>query len=400
MKQIGFFLMASVFFYNCQSQVGIDTDKLLSNCEQKVKRTIQEMDVQDGFPRSVKKGNYRWSTTGISGWTSGFYPGLLWYLYEYSNDEQILEAAKTYTEKLEPIKELDWNTHDLGFMMYCSVGNGYRITGNEDYKSWLLQTADSLAALYNPRVGTILSWPWMKQKRGWPHNTIIDNMLNLELLFWASKNGGPDRYYDIAVTHARTTIRNHFRSDYSTYHVVVYDDQESKVLQRITDQGYSDESVWARGQAWAIYGFAMCYRETGLSEFRDAAIRASDYYLSQLPADFVPYWDFKLPTFEGEERDVSAAAIAASGFLDLAVELDDPKLKKKYLEAAKGTLQSLSSDKYLSRSTLAILDHSVGSKPHNSEIDVPIIYADYYYIEALLRLYKMDNGSFKLVKKE
>jgi unsaturated chondroitin disaccharide hydrolase len=370
---------------NNTSNPKFDVEEKLDFSKRKALEVLENIDVKDGFPRSIKKGEHKWSTSGISGWTSGFFPGMLWYLYEYSGDEKILEAAKAYSQNLKPIKELDWNTHDLGFMMYCSVGNGYRLTGNEEYKEWLLQTADSLAALYNPHVGTILSWPWMKRKRGWPHNTIIDNMLNLELLFWAAKNGGSKELYDMAVTHALTTIENHFRDDFSTYHVVVYDEQSPMVLQKITDQGFSDESVWARGQAWAIYGFTMCYRETGMTEFKEAAIRASDFYLNNLPSDYVPYWDFKLPSFTGEERDVSAAAIAASAFIELATLVEEKELEQKYLQAATNTLKSLSSN-YLSKTTMAILDHSVGSKPHDSEVDVPIIYADYYYVEALTRL--------------
>ncbi len=365
----------------------------LDYSKSKVIDSLDKMDVNEGFPRTVKKGESAWATTGVGGWTSGFYPGLLWYLYEYSGDTVLLEKAQCYTARLEPIRKLAWNTHDLGFMMYCGVGNGFRVTGKPEYKEWLLQTADSLALLFNPKVGTTLSWPWMKKRKGWPHNTIIDNMLNLELLFWASKNGGNPDYYDMAVSHAQTTLKNHFRPDNSSYHLVVYDDKTGQVLQKITDQGFADESVWSRGQAWAIYGFAMCYRETGLTEFRDAAIGMADYFLTHLPDDYVPYWDFKLPDVNGEERDASAAAIAASGLIDLVKHLEDPKLKSKYLCAAGEILASLSSDGYISHNTMAILDHSVGSKPHDSEIDVPIIYADYYYVEALTRMLQLERQS-------
>lgn len=365
-----------------------DADKQLDVCAEIVLSTVNDLEVSDGFPRSVKNGDYAWTCTGHTAWTSGFFPGMLWYLYDHTGDELFKTRAQAYSELLKPVKELEWGTHDLGFMMFNGVGNGYKITGDERYKNWLLETADSLATLYNPDVGTIHSWPWMERKRGWPHNTIIDNMLNLELLFWASQNGGGQRLYDIAVEHAQNTLKNHFREDFSTYHVVVYDNQSPGVLSRITDQGYADESVWARGQAWAIYGFTMCYRETGLPEFREAAIKATDYYLANLPEDFVPYWDFKLPDFEGEEKDASAAAIAASAMLELASITDDPELKHHYKQAALNTLKSLSTDTYMSAETMAILDHSVGSKPHDSEIDVPLVYADYYYVEALIRLSK------------
>ncbi len=367
-----------------EEKIEYSTSKLIQATEQ--------LSINDGFPRSVKQGDYNWSSTGIGGWTSGFFPGLLWYAYEYSGNEQLLDAAMQYSEKLKPLKELDWNTHDLGFMMFNSVGHGYRITGNPEYKQWLLQTADSLAALYNPEVGTIHSWPWMTRKNNWPHNTIIDNMLNLELLFWSAKNGGNPDHYQIAVTHALTTLKNHFREDYSSYHVLVYDSTSPNVLQKITDQGYSDESVWARGQAWALYGYVLCYRETGMPEFKDAAIQIADFYVNHLPSDFVPYWDFKLPSYENQEKDASAAAIAASGLVELSELLEEKNLKEKYLDVAVNTINSLSSDDYLSHDTMAILEHSVGSKPHDSEVDVPLIYADYYYVEALLRLWKITNN--------
>ena len=383
-------LLPLLCFLGCNSPHGddFDSEKQLDVCVEIGLSAVKDLDVSDGFPRSVKEGDYAWTCTGHTAWTSGFFPGMLWYLYEHSGNELLRTRAQAYSELLKPVKKLDWGTHDLGFMMFCGTGNGYKITGKEKYRDWLLETADSLAALYNPVVGTIHSWPWMERKRGWPHNTIIDNMLNLELLFWASKNGGDQRLYDIAVEHAHNTLRNHFRDDFSTYHVVVYDNQSQRVLSRITDQGYADESVWARGQAWAIYGFTMCYRETGLSEFREAAINAADYYLSNLPEDLVPYWDFKLPEFQGAEKDASAAAIATSAILELAYISDDQELKQRYKQAALNTLKTLSSDAYMSTETMAILDHSVGSKPHDSEIDVPLVYADYYYVEALIRLNK------------
>lgn len=385
-----YLLFFLVCFLGCKSVSvsSFNAENQLDYCVEEISETLKYLDVDNGFPRTVKEGDSLWTCTGYSAWTSGFFPGLLWYLYEHSGDKQLCEAATRFSDALEPVKSLSWNTHDVGFMMYNGVGHAARITGDKKYKKWMLQTADSLASLYNPDVGTILSWPWMKEKRGWPHNTIIDNMLNLELLFWASENGGDRRFYDIAVDHARTTMKNHFREDYSTYHVVVYNDHSSEVLKRITDQGYSDESVWARGQAWAIYGYAMCFRETGIPEFKTVAMNAADYFISHLPDDHVPYWDFEVPGKETEEKDASAAAIAASAFLELASLIEEPSEKNRYKEAALNILTTLSSEKYRSHDTSAILDHSVGSKPHESEIDLPIIYADYYYVEALVRLKK------------
>lgn len=398
MKKIIFITVSACFplllLWGCTIQqpatVHFNAEEHLQHFADKVKQTLPQMNVTDGFPRSVHQGDTAWSTTAYGGWTSGFYPGILWYLYEYSADEVFKQKAEEYTAAIEPLKSTDWKTHDFGFMMYNSVGIGYRLTGNEEYHQWLLQTADSLATLFNPAVGTLMSWPWMKQRNQWPHNTIIDNMLNLEFLFWAAGQGNNRNLYELAVSHARTTLANHFREDFSTWHVLVYDDKSPTVLQKITNQGYSDESVWARGQAWAIYGFTMCYRETGIPEFLDAAIKAADFFIDHLPEDHVPYWDFRLPSFDSEPRDASAGAIAASAFVELSSLVKSDQLNEKYYQAAANILHSLSHI-YLSENTMAILDHSTGSKPHNSEVDVSIIYADYYYLEALLRIHRLNK---------
>jgi unsaturated chondroitin disaccharide hydrolase len=392
LQQIFIILLLTAFGCNTSKPTitSFDTEPQLHHFTEKVKQTLSHMDVLSGFPRSVHQGDSIWSTTAYGGWTSGFYPGILWYLFEYSGDDIFRQKAEEYTAAIEPLKFTDWKTHDFGFMMYNSAGHGYRLTGNEDYQQWLQQTADSLATLFNPSVGTLMSWPWMKQRNQWPHNTIIDNMLNLEFLFWAAEKGNKKHLYNMAVSHARTTLANHFREDFSTWHVLVYDDSSPTVLQKITNQGYSDESVWSRGQAWAIYGYTMCYRETGIPEFLDAAIKAADFFIHHLPEDYVPYWDFRLPSFEDEPRDASAGAIAASAFVELSSLVNSKQLNKKYYHAATSILNSLSQD-YLSENTMAILDHSTGSKPHNSEVDVPIIYADYYYLEALLRMHRLNN---------
>jgi unsaturated chondroitin disaccharide hydrolase len=274
-------------------------------------------------------------------------------------------------------------------MAYCSIGNGYRLTGNPDYKKALIQAADSVACLFNPQVGTFLSWPNMVKKMDWPHNTIIDNMMNMELLFWASINGGEQRLYDIAYKHAETTMNNHFRPDYSAYHVIVYNDSTGQRIKGVTHQGYADETIWARGQAWAIYGFTMSYRETKDPRFLDVAQQTADIFLKRLPADMIPYWDFDAPGIPNEPRDASAAAITASALLELSVLSGN----KTYQDAAEKILLTLSSDSYHSGSrNTAFLLHSVGHKPNNSEVDASIIYADYYYIEALVRLKKIKEG--------
>lgn len=340
------------------------------------------------FPRYIAPGAEYWSTTDVNGWTSGYWPGILWYMYEYSGDEGLKNDAHRFTMPLQEAKNWHNKYHDLGLIAFCSFGNGYRLTQNAVYKSILLETADSLATLFNPNVGTILSWPWAWQ-RGWPHNTIIDNLMNLELLFWASKNGGDQRLYDIAVSHALTTLRDHVRDDYSTYHVVVYDSLTGGVEQKITHQGYSDDSMWARGQAWGIYGFTMAYRESGLPEFLDAAQNLTRVYIDRLPDDFVPYWDFDAPGIPDEYRDASSAAIVASALLELSTLVKTSRERRYYKNMAIKMLQSLSENYLSDGSDFAVLWHSLGHFNRGTEIDVPIIYADYYFIEALLRARKL-----------
>ena len=259
----------------------------------------------------------------------------------------------------------------------------------ENYKKILLATADTLATLYNPKVGTILSWP-IQLKHFGAHNTIIDNMINLELLFWASKNGGSKNLYDIAVKHATTTMNNHFRKDYSCYHVVLYDSVTGKKIKGVTHQGLNDSSMWARGQSWAIYGFTMCYRETSDPKFLDIAQKAADVYLKNLPEDLIPKWDFNAPA--DAPKDASAACVTASGLIELSGFVKDKEKAAFYLQKAEKMLENLSTEKYQSREkNSAFLLHSTGNKPANGEIDASIIYADYYYIEALLRLKKINK---------
>ncbi|WP_370862368.1 glycoside hydrolase family 88 protein [Parabacteroides faecis] len=372
----------------------LDTDASLKYCEQQVNRSLPLLKESFKIPRNIlsDESSGNWNCTSIYDWTSGFWPGILWYLYEYDHDENIKKAAERFTAALYPVVDRKADNHDLGFMMYCSLGNGYRLTGNEEYKKVLLRAADSLATLYDLRVGTIHSWPGMREKMGWPHNTIIDNMLNLELLFWAAKNGGGEQLYKIANRHAEVTMENQFRNDFSTCHVVVYDTITGNRIKQVTHQGYADSSMWARGQGWAIYGFTMCYRETRNPAFLETARKAADLYLSRLPEDMIPYWDFDAPGLPEEPRDASAAAVVASGLLEMSLYMQDEVDAEKYKSAAVKILASLSSPAYQSREhNQAFLLHSTGHKPNNSEIDASIIYADYYYIEALIRLDKINK---------
>ncbi|MCG2616952.1 glycoside hydrolase family 88 protein [Terrimonas sp. NA20] len=361
------------------------------------------------FPRTTNAEG-KLVATNMYDWTPGFFPGSLWYSYEFSKDPAMKAQAIRWTEKLEPLKDFTEH-HDLGFMMYCSFGNAYRLTGDTRYKDYLVQAAKSLSTRFDKRVGCIKSWNAFKSWHGqqmYYFPVIIDNMMNLELLFFATKVTGDSSYYRTAITHADNTLKNQFRKDYSSYHVICYDTITGKVLAKETAQGYADNSTWARGQAWAIYGYTMTYRETKDPKYLKAAMGMADWYLKskQLPADMVPFWDFNIKQngyTPGERsfatkselnfRDASAAAITASGLLELSEYAG--KKGKAYKNAAVKMLHSLASPSYKAaegENGNFLLKHSVGSIPHQVEIDVPLVYADYYFIEALQRYDRLVKG--------
>lgn len=365
--------------------------KHLDYCEAQATKTLAQLPDNSLIPRNIGPDKKNWNLVDYEDWTSGFWPGVLWQLYEYTHDEVWKTKAEYYSQLLVPLSERPATDHDLGFQIYNSIGHGYRITKSSTYKDILLTTARSLARLYNPKVGTILSWPVMVGKMNWPHNTIIDNMINLELLFWASHNGATE-LYDVAVKHAETTMNNHFREDHTTYHVVVYDPLSGKKIKGVTHQGFADESLWARGQAWAIYGFTMVYRETRDPRFLDFAQKVTDVYLNRLPENRIPYWDFDAPGILNQPRDASAAAVTASGLLELSGYVTDSEKAGYYMDQAVQMIQGLSTEVFQSRDqNPAFLLHSTGHYPNGSEIDYAIIYADYYYLEALLRLHKLTS---------
>lgn len=370
-----------------------DSSKVLEKSVSKTKETLKDFKDVDGFARNIPKDKTHWELVGAKDWCSGFWPGFLWYAYEYSGDENIKKEAERFTAPIKSIAYSPARNHDIGFMVYNSFGNGYRLTGNKEYKDVLLAAADTLATLYNPKVGSILSWPTQKKYR---HNTIIDNMMNLELLFWASKNGGDKKLYEIAESHAKVTMKNLMRPDGSLYHVGSFNEETGEFIKAVTHQGYADESMWARGQSWGIYGFAIAYRETGNTAFMEASMKLADHFLNRLPEDGIPFWDFDDPKIPDAPKDASAAAIAACGMLELSKLVNDSTLEDKYVDAAKSFVEILSSDAYYSGNTnQAILLHSTGHHPNNSEIDVPIIYADYYFMEALLRLKNLEETEKK-----
>ncbi|WP_282165553.1 glycoside hydrolase family 88 protein [Cellulophaga baltica] len=358
----------------------------------KTKETLKGLSVKDSFLRNIPENQTTWESVGVNDWCSGFWPGVLWYAYEASNDTSLKKEAEAFTA---PIKTIAYNSarnHDIGFMVYCSFGNGYRITGNPEYKEVLLSAADTLATLYNDKVGSILSWP--EKREEYAHNTIIDNMMNLELLFWAAKNGGDQRLYDIATSHAEVTMNNLVREDNSLYHLGSFNEETGEFLKGYTHQGYADESMWARGQTWGIYGFAMAYRETGRKDFLEISIKLADHFLERLPEDGIPFWDFDDPKIPNAPKDASAAAIAACGMFEIANLVEDVTLKNKFNTAATKFVEILSSYAYYSGDkNQALLLHSTGHLPNNSEIDMPIIYADYYYMEALMRLKKLEEAT-------
>ncbi len=378
-------------------------DKQLTNLLQETKADPM------AFPRTTDSAG-KLVTTDMYDWTPGFFPGCLWYDYEFTKDPSLKKAATEWTEKLEPLKTFTQH-HDLGFMMYCSYGNAYRITGKKQYKDILVQTAKSLSTRFDPKVGCIKSWNGFKSWHGnttYNYPVIIDNMINLELLFFASKATGNSTFKNIAVSHALTTMKNQVRPDYSCYHVVCYDSLTGKVLARETAQGYSDNSTWSRGQAWGIYGFTMVYRETKDKRFLETARKMADFYLNNknLPADKVAYWDFNAgqhgytPGINSHAnevktklRDVSAAAVVASALFELSTYLGADG--ETYRAAAIKIVHSLASTAYkakLGTNGGFLLKHSVGSLAHGFEIDVPLIYADYYFLEALHRYNNLLNG--------
>lgn len=408
MKVIKPFLFLAVFFMiACNSRKKeassnevqkSNTQMVLDLNQSKIKETIKGLSSADSFPRNIAKDKTSWEFVKARDWCSGFWPGVLWYAYEDSGDELIKIEAEKFTETLRPIAYTPAENHDIGFMIYCSYGNGYRLTGNEEYKEILLSAADTLATLYNPNVGSILSWPIKKEK--YDHNTIIDNMMNLELLFWAAKNGGDKRLYDIAASHADVTMKYIVRPDNAVYHLGEFNSLTGEFIKGHTHQGYADESMWARGQTWGIYGFVIAYRETGKQEYLDTSIKLADHFLNRLPEDGIPYWDFDDPKIPNAPKDASAAAIAACGMLEISGLVKDVELKEKYKNAARNFVEILSSKNYFSGDTnQALILHSTGHHPRNSEIDVPIIYADYYYMEALMRLKKIEANTSSIAQK-
>ncbi|MDA3812409.1 MAG: glycoside hydrolase family 88 protein [Spirochaetaceae bacterium] len=372
----------------------MNSEKIFTITGNHLKNMISSMGDTIKNPRSSEAdGSVRYVES--KDWTSGFFPGCLWFQYEFTEDTFWKEMAEKYSSLLEG-EQFDNSNHDVGFKMFCSYGNGFRLKDGESYKKILIESATTLASRYNSITRCIRSWDHNRDK--WEFPVIIDNMLNLELLFWASKESGQSNYFEIAKSHALTTLANHFRIDNSCYHVVDYNASTGLVQHKHTHQGYSHKSAWARGQAWAIYGYTMCYRETGIKEFLHQAVKVTDFVMNHknLPEDGIPYWDFDDPAIPKAPRDASAAAVICSGLYELYQFLGNDGIK--YRDFADSIFKNLTSREYLAEigeNNNFILKQSTGNFNKDDEVDKPLIYADYYFMEAALRRSKLGQNDFR-----
>jgi unsaturated chondroitin disaccharide hydrolase len=387
------YLVANLLILNMAAaqQVNFKPDKQLlqtiaadyKDADEQYKLMAKELE-PGRFPKTYYATTNKFDASNSGWWCSGFYSGTLLNIYKETKDKDLLAEANRSMELLAK-EQYNKSTHDLGFMMYCSFGTAEKIEPSEAYKQILINSAKSLASRFDPKVGCIKSWDSKKPE----YLVIIDNMMNLELLFWATKATGDSSFYKIAVTHANTTMKNHFRPDYSSYHVVVYNPETGAVMQKRTAQGYADESAWARGQAWGLYGYTVMYRETKDKKYLEQANHIAKFILNNpnLPKDKIPYWDYNAPNIPDALRDASAGAVMASAFLELC-KYADKSNGQLYFSTAETIIRNLSAPTYKAAAGTNggfILQHSVGSLPGKSEVDVPLTYADYYFIEALNR---------------
>lgn len=349
--------------------------------EYQLKQSAAEFDTTQLFPRSWKADKFR--AVDAYDWTSGFFPGSLWIGYQLTGDETLKAEAEKYTARLHEIPVYK-GTHDLGFMVFCSYGMQQAVENDETSAAAIVEASNSLSSRFCDSIGAIRSWDFGP----WNYPVIIDNMMNLEMLFWASRHTGDKTYYDLAVRHADKTLANHFREDNSSYHVISYNN-DGTVESKGTFQGFADDSAWARGQAWGLYGYTMCYRETGFERYLEHAQKIAELIMNHpnTPEDRIPYWDYNAPNIPDAPRDTSAAAVMASALFELSTMVEG-ELSQRYFDYGETLLMALSSDAYLAKKGENggfILMHAVGHLPANSEIDVPLNYGDYYYLEAIRR---------------
>ena len=386
----------------CAGQKQTANDFIQENIDNAVAQETLQTDIIEKSgkilnPRTINKdGSIHY--VPIDDWCSGFFPGNIWYTYELTGDKKWLPLAEKYTEALDSVQYLTWH-HDVGFMIGSSYLNGYRFANKEEYKPVIIQTAKSLSTRFRPGAGVIQSWDadkgWQAE-RGWKCPVIIDNMMNLELLFEATKLSGDSTFYHIAVNHADRTLKEHFRTNGSCYHVIDYSLADGMVRHRQTAQGYADESTWSRGQAWAIYGYTVCYRETHDKKYLNQALKTFQFMKThpRLPKDLIPYWDMDAPNIPNEPRDASSASCIASALYEIStMDVPDANSYKNYADSIMASLASPNYLASLGKNGNFLLMHSVGSIPHGTEIDVPLNYADYYFLEALKRKRDIEEGT-------
>ena len=373
-----YIILFSIISFNCKAQYNPVTTPIKEEINSRFLKLLDFPIDSVSIPRSMVLSSGVVKKVKSKDWTSGFYAGNLWQIYNLTGDIRYKEKAALWNAFIEKEK-FNSTTHDMGFKVYCSFGKGLMVEDNKKYKNIIVKSAQTLVTRFNTKIGAIRSWD--HNKESWDFPVIIDNMLNLELLFEASKISGDKSFRKIAIQHANTTLKNHFRNDYSCFHVVDYDTISGKVRSRGTHQGFNNESSWARGQSWAVYGFTMAYRYTKNKEYLKQAEATAKYYINNknMPDDGIPYWDFKDPSIPNAPRDASSAAVMASALIELYNYTND----KLYLDYSNKVINSLSSDKYLinySYKVPFLLDHSTGNWPKKDEIDQPINYADYYFL--------------------
>ena len=384
MKQPIFAIAAMLFLFSscCREESMSElTDRVFSVAQEQsllMAARLGELDT----PRTFEDGQC--VNAPAEWWCSGFFPGSLWYIYEYTGDAAIAELARKETSKVEQVKFIN-DHHDVGFQINCSFGHQYRLTGDTTALAVMRTAAHSLAYSFSPVVGCIKSWPFVKEGFEWVYPVIIDNMMNLELLMVMGNMDGDQKLRNVAVSHADKTMENHFREDFTTFHLVDYVPETGAVNKRITVQGLADASAWARGQAWALYGYVMMYQQTADNRYLTLAQNIADMIIPYLPEDGIPYWDFNDPKIPDTNRDASAGAVMASAFIVLDQVKDNGK---DYMTIAEKQLRTLASEEYLAEvgtNGNFLLKHSVGCLPEDVEVDVPLTYADYYFLEALMR---------------
>lgn len=396
MSKFSFFVLVIglICSFSCRSNIKNKSETGLINTENRLLKRYAKLFEYPldsmSIPRSYSHKKKKIKKVPSKDWTSGFFPGNLWQIYMLTGNKDFKDRAAAWNVFIEKEK-FNSGTHDMGFKIYCSFGNGIKANENIDtYSQVILRSAKTLISRYDENIGSIRSWDWNKEV--WQFPVIIDNMMNLELLFEATKISGDSTFHKIAVQHAKTTMANHFRPDGSTWHVVDYDTVSNTFRTKVTHQGIADNSAWARGQGWAINGFTTVYRYTKNPIFLERAKATANYFIyhKNLPKDGIPFWDFDDPDIPNVSRDVSAAAIVASALVELYEYTND----EHYLNYSRKVATVLKTDKYLLPNDSEIpfiLEHSFGDWSKREEMDEPIVYADYYFLQTLLRLKDLES---------